>query len=56
MNLREEEEISAEFNMSSMMMSYYSYADINHGDYQCLRLGAAKAKEDRNNKYRSQHK
>jgi biopolymer transport protein ExbD len=62
MNLRGRNKVSAEFNMSSMtdivFITHILYADINHGDYQCLRLGAAKAKgkTDSNKKYRSQYK
>jgi biopolymer transport protein ExbD len=48
MNLRGRNKVSAEFNMSSMtdMFSYYYilYANINHGNHQCFRLGAAKSK------------
>jgi hypothetical protein len=37
--------VSAEF-MSDVvfLITHILYADINHGDYQCLRLGAAKSK------------
>jgi biopolymer transport protein ExbD len=38
--------------MSSMtdivFFTHILYADINHGDYQCLRLGATKSKTDNN--------
>jgi hypothetical protein len=51
MNLRGRNKVSAEFNMSSMTDTItIFYADINHGDYQCLRLGAAKRKTDSNKK------
>jgi biopolymer transport protein ExbD len=32
------------------LITHILYADINHGDYQCLRLGAAKSKEKQSNK------
>jgi hypothetical protein len=47
MNLRGRNKVSAEFNVIyDRLFSYYYilYADINHGNYQCFRLGAAKSK------------
>jgi biopolymer transport protein ExbD len=59
MNLRGRNKVSAEFNMSSMTDIVFSithilYADINHGDYQCLRLGAAKSKRKTDSNKKSQ--